>query len=40
VLLNGYRDVSYPIQFKQTNLLGYVYDPDTFKFIDSSKNIT
>lgn len=36
VLINGYKDVSYPIPFKSTSTLSYVQDPDTFKFIDSS----
>lgn len=34
-LLNGYMDVSYPIPLKQTSQLGYVLDPDTFKFSDN-----
>ena len=36
VLLNGYKDVEYPIPFKSTSNLGYILDPETFKFTDSS----
>lgn len=36
VLLNGYPDVEYPVPFVQTNQLGYVIDPETFKFVDPS----
>ena len=36
VLLNGYPEVEYPIPFVQTNQLGYVIDPETFKFVDPS----
>ena len=36
VLINGYEDVEYPIPFKQTTSLGYVLDPQTFKFSDAS----
>ena len=39
VLLNGYEDVEYPIPFKQTKTLGYVLDPNTFKFTDSESMI-
>ena len=35
VLINGYKDVTYPIVTKDTAVLGYVQDPDTFKFVDS-----
>ena len=34
VLLNGYEDVEYPIPIMDTEKLGYVYDPTTFKFKD------
>ena len=36
VLMNGYEEVDYPIPFKQTTSLGYVLDPQTFKFSDAS----
>ena len=36
VLFNGYPEVEYPIPFVQTNQLGYVIDPETFKFVDPS----
>ena len=36
VLINGYKDVTYPILFKDSAVLGYVLDPDTFKFIDNA----
>ena len=36
VLKNGYKDVTYPILFKDSAVLGYVLDPDTFKFIDNA----
>lgn len=39
ILINGFRDVSYPIPFKSSNTLGYVIDPDTFKFVDTSSLI-
>ena len=35
VLINGYKDVTYPIVTKDTAVLGYVQDPDTFKFVNS-----
>ena len=34
VLLNGYENVEYPIPIMDTENLGYVYDPATFKFKD------
>ena len=41
VLINGYPDIKYPIPFKQTSTSGYGYvvDPSTFEFIDSSSFI-
>ena len=32
--MNGYEDVEYPIPIMDTEKLGYVYDPATFKFKD------
>ena len=37
VLLNGYKNVEYPIPFKQTSQLGYILDTDTFKFTDTTR---
>ena len=34
VLNDGYKEVQYPIIMKETTSLGYVQDPDTFKFVD------
>ena len=35
---DGYKEVQYPIIMKETTSLGYVQDPDTFKFVYNNTN--